>query len=271
MKKHINFNQIRFPGEKDMTMLVHILGAFGWIIFIIGIFFFSQQSMAIAIISVTTIILYTLLWPLLKYNAFIQGNGVLVTKDQYPEIFSLVTEFIDLFQLQDRKEVEVYVIQERGLNAVTIPAFYHNQIMLTSDIIESLIQNRNWDELRAVVGHELGHHFARHTDYWLLDVPMHIFPMGIIGLYQSRLAELTGDRAGYFLSGSLEGTLVAIKKLLTGPILYQHFNSSAYDNQIKTSKASPFLKLTNLFNTHPYLFERIDKLITYDKTIKSKN
>lgn len=261
------FSDIRYPGEYGITMLIHILGGVTWVVYFAVFFLIASTSIFWAVVSFIGFIGYFLVWPHLRFTAMIQGNGVLVSENQYPEIYKLTKDFFALFAMEEHRIPAIYIVQERGLNAFVVNAFTHNRIILLSDLVESLMDNENFEELRAVLGHELGHHLAKHPNFWLLDFPITFFPLSIFRCYQSRLAELTADRAGYFFSGSLKKTLQAYKKLIAGPKLGSIFNETAYEEQIAINKSSFLLRVASVFNTHPYFTKRVEALKEYDRRV----
>jgi Zn-dependent protease with chaperone function len=270
--KTVQFDDVRYPGEQNITNLIHVFGVIIWLfIGAVALIMALKVSIWVSLFYAAVVIGYFLVWPLIVYNATIQGNGVLVSQDQYPEIQKIINEFQTFFQLESREMPEVYIIQERGFNAFTFSALSHNRIVILSDLVESLSEKNNWEELKIVVVHELAHHIARHPDFWLLDYPTTFFPFNLLKYYQSRLGELTADRVAYICSGSLEITKSAFYKLIAGPKLAHEFNENAYQNQIKSNASSFVLKIVNLFNTHPYFTKRMEELEKYDQKIQQLN
>ncbi|SDP74131.1 Peptidase family M48 [Streptomyces sp. cf386] len=147
----------------------------------------------------------------------------------------------------------LYVNRSIGFNAVTI-GFDKPFIVLGSDLIDSM----NDDEIRFVVGHELGHAISGHALYesvaWFLAAigagGLHGVPGGPLvlkgielGLQDwGRKSELSGDRAGLLVGQDLEVAIRTLMKLAGGRQT-EEMNPSAFLEQ-----AAEFQDATGLRN-----------------------
>jgi Zn-dependent protease with chaperone function len=124
---------------------------------------------------------------------------------QLPGTFAGFTDVLRVLDLPNsvEKPPTLYVSQNPNLNAMTVGS-QNPYIVLTSRLVEVL----DADEVRAVVGHEVGHILASHVVYHtalqiLLGLTLPILSPGAIPLTAVRLAllewfraaELTCDRA----------------------------------------------------------------------------
>jgi len=132
------------------------------------------------------------------------GAAIRVDERQFPRVHRLYTEAgstLDVRQLP-----ELYVANNPIWNAVTI-GMDRPFIVLNS----ALVQGMDEEELRFILGHELGHAQSGHALYqslllWLMRLTGAInwMPIGALGIRAiiaalhewSRKAELSGDRAG---------------------------------------------------------------------------
>ncbi len=143
---------------------------------------------------------------------------------QCPKIYNLMRESAAVL---DVKEPEVYLFQSPTPNAMAAGMERHT-LMITSSLVDML----NEDELRMVIGHELGHIKSGH----MLYRTMAIF-LGLVGLVAarnlpfvniltevmmyalydwSRKAEFTADRAGLLVAQDLDVALRLKMKLAGG-------------------------------------------------------
>ncbi|WP_110207110.1 M48 family metallopeptidase [Nocardioides daejeonensis] len=132
------------------------------------------------------------------------GSGVRVDERQFTELHRLL---LDVAHVLDVDEIpEMYVVADPYLNAVTI-GLDKPIIVLNSALVDLL----DAEELRFVIGHELGHAVSGHAIYrtmllWLLQFSTVLASIpagglaarGIIAALQewARKSELSADRAG---------------------------------------------------------------------------
>lgn len=132
------------------------------------------------------------------------GNSVRVDERQFPTIHRMLTE---VGRVLDAPELpELYVASDPTVNAMTI-GMDRPVIVLNSALVDLMDE----EELRFVVGHELGHALSGHAVYRTLLLRLMQFsgilgalPLGGLGIRVvvaalmewSRKAELSADRAG---------------------------------------------------------------------------
>ncbi|MEU8227782.1 M48 family metallopeptidase [Kribbella sp. NPDC048915] len=132
------------------------------------------------------------------------GGAIRVDERQFPTVHRLFTEAGSTLDV--RRLPELYVTNSPIWNAVTI-GMDKPFIVVNS----ALVQGLDEEELRFVLGHELGHAQSGHALYqslllWLMRLTGAVgwMPIGALGLRAiiaalhewSRKAELSGDRAG---------------------------------------------------------------------------
>ncbi|ACY97129.1 peptidase M48 Ste24p [Thermomonospora curvata DSM 43183] len=203
------------------------------------------------------------------------GGAVRVGDDQFRNIHDMVR---DAAYILDFDEVpELYVVQDPTPNAMTIGSG-KPFIVLSTGLIELLDD----EELRYVVGHEVGHILSGHAVYRTmlliltsLGARLAWLPLGnlaigaiVIGLQEwQRKAELSADRAGLLTSQDPDAVKRALMKIAGGPRLAE-MNTDAFHRQAREYDAAGdvrdgLLKFLNLLQrSHPYpvvRFAEIDK------------
>lgn len=126
-----------------------------------------------------------------------------------------------LKKLEFNEPIDFYISNHPEINAVSIPRLDENQthiIAFNSGLIEKLDD----EELKFVIGHEVGHLISKNSDIWRI---IHfVFPQpDLIPLtiknkihFWQRLSELSADRFGYIASPNLEKVVSGFFKLSAG-------------------------------------------------------
>lgn len=170
---------------------------------------------------------------------------------------------------------EMYVLQDPSANALTI-GMDQPFIVLTTGLIELL----DTEELRFVIGHELGHALSGHAVYrtmlmHLLRLASNVgwMPVGgwalraiVAALMEwSRKSELSGDRAGLLCGQDVDASVRVHMKLAGGAMVHE-MNHAAFlqqaDDYDRTGDLRDgVLKLLNLeLRTHPFSVLRAAEL-----------
>jgi len=185
------------------------------------------------------------LLPLLEDAGFLEniGRGVRVSPVQYPTIHRLTAEASA--QL-DIPAPDVFVKQASEPNAYTLAIQGKRPFIV---LHTSLIDLMTLDEVKAVIGHELGHLKCEHS-LWItvlnvlalgVDVIELLVPLGLRQLISNQLtqwrrsAELTCDRAALLVAQNENVVMSVLMKLtggakkLTGEMSAEEFVRQAED------------------------------------------
>ena len=201
------------------------------------------------------------------------ASGVRVSERQFPQINDMVRDgayVLDLPQIP-----EVFVTQNPIVNAMALGAD-QPFIVINTGLVDLL----DAEELRSVVGHELGHVLSGHAVYrtmlfHLINLAARIawVPLGYIGLRGIiwgleewyRKSELSCDRAGLLASQDPAAAKRVLMKLAGGARLSE-LNSDAFMEQAHDYDAVPdvrdgLLKILQLQgNSHPFAVTRFAEL-----------
>ena len=201
------------------------------------------------------------------------AGAVRVSERQFPHIYSLVRDGAYILDMPDVPEV--YVMQSPLVNAMAIGRDRPFIVITTG-----LANLHDDEELRWVVGHELGHILSGHAVYRtmlliLIQLAARIawMPIGYIGLRAIiwgleewfRKSELSCDRAGLLAGQDVDAARRALMKLAGGPYLSE-LNPDAFREQAHDYDAAPdlrdsILKVLQLQgNTHPFAVVRFAEL-----------
>jgi len=201
------------------------------------------------------------------------AGAVKVSERQFPHIYALVRDGAYILDLEDVPEC--YVMQSPDVNAMAIGRDRPFIVITTG-----LVNLHDEEELRFVVGHELGHILSGHAVYRtmlfiLLTLAARIawMPIGAIGLRAIiwgleewfRKSELSCDRAGLLACQDVDAARRSLMKLAGGPYLSE-LNPDAFRDQAHEYDAAPdlrdsILKLLQLQgSTHPHAVVRFAEL-----------
>lgn len=140
------------------------------------------------------------------------GEGLRLTADRSPGLTQVVNEATALLRLED-VDLEVFVSGALDSKAsVARVGESRYAMVLHPDLLELC----SLDELRFVIGHELGHVAYGHFDLKKLDVDGIPSRLSIKLFEHARLSEVSADRAGLLCCGSFEAAYSALRVVVAG-------------------------------------------------------
>jgi Zn-dependent protease with chaperone function len=201
------------------------------------------------------------------------ASGVKVSERQFPHIYEMLRDGCYILDMETVPDL--FVSQTPLVNATALGM---NQpfIVLNSGLVELM----DPEELRAVIGHELGHVKSGHAVYStmlynLIMLAQRIawLPIGYIGIKAIvwaleewfRKAELSCDRAGLLAGQDIDASRRVLMKLAGGSQLAE-MNADAFHEQAREYDAVPdlrdsLLKILQLQGqTHPFAVVRYAEL-----------
>ena len=254
-------DQLRHPKEKAYGAVMYVVGALGWLaIAAIVILTLLSSKPTQAYVLLAEIVVFSLVVLIIKifYRAHVFGHYVLIGDNQFPQLHEMVASGAKTLGLA--RTPETFVYNSHGMmNAFAMRVFGRRYVMLTSALIDA----DDDQQVRFVIGHELGHHAAGHLSFWknTLKFPAHIVPF--LGPAYSRARELTCDRAGAYLAQNLDASRGALQMLACGSArLNTSMNRDAFEAQEAMVPAiSGFIK--HIFSHYPRHTARVRALSIY--------
>ncbi len=191
------------------------------------------------------------------------GRTVRVSSRQLPRIHRIAKECAERL---DVPVPTIYVANSPIMNAYTFGTDEDSFIVIHSKLIDDFSD----EELRFVIGHEMGHIQNRHVVYGtalrLLKSNAAIFLRWVVPPAEAALAawarraEVTCDRAGLLCAEDLGACERAFLKMACGSTkLYDELDIDAFLEQLEDGQ-SRMGRLTEMMATHPYLPKRIRAL-----------
>ncbi|TEU21120.1 MAG: M48 family peptidase [Anaerolineales bacterium] len=190
-----------------------------------------------------------------------------VTPQDAPALATLVTE--SMARLQPGP-VQVFLAPSNALNAYTFGLSSPKVVVLHS----ALLQVMDEDELRFVLGHELGHVRLGHT--WLnslvggmAGIPSPFVASAILTvafLWWNRACEYSADRAGLLACGKRHKAISALVKLAAGVRAGTRADLEQVLRHIEAEDDHALADLGEALSTHPMTVRRIEELRRYATT-----
>lgn len=236
----------------ENEILYGSLGVLGFIFFILlGISF----GLALVFVAVSAF------WIKIK-QAQLLGHGVKVSEKQLPDVYRVAQIASERLSM---KMPDVFVVQNPEFNAYATGFLEDKKtVVIHSALVEAL----NHEELISIIGHEFSHIKCHHTNWMVLTntaenvakIPFISALTGFIFLLWSRKCEYTCDRGGLLASQNLQASISAFAKLAVGKQLFAQMNLDALIEQKKDVDVSEMSRISELFQTHPHIVNRIHEL-----------
>lgn len=251
-------DQLRIGNEKVYGAVTLLAGAALWLLIVwalrAGLTSTNQNTRytTIAYLGYAIAIILFVFVSRVLYRASAFGNMVLLGPHQFPELYAMVVAGANDLGMSEPPKTFLY--NSNGLfNAFARRLFRGQYVFLTSALVEAT----NNEQVRFVIGHELGHHAAGHLNPWkgVLRLPCHFVPF----LYPaySRAREYTCDRIGAHLSKNVEASTTSLQMLGCGcRRLNGAMNQAAFlEQEALVPPISGFFN--EIIRSHPRLTRRV--------------
>ncbi len=152
------------------------------------------------------------------HRSILEGHSFKVEEETLPRYYKIFNEIKD--KLKFDKPVDFYITGDSSVNAFAIASQGEDPNII--NVNSSLIQLMTEDELRFVIGHEMGHLINENAS--LVKLIEFIYPEGSyppvtlqykIRLWQ-QLSELVADRFGFFAMPDISVCISAFFKMSSG-------------------------------------------------------
>lgn len=193
------------------------------------------------------------------------STSVRLSETMAPDLHLLARECSE--RLEMALQLELYVYPSPAFNAMCFkPEGDRLYVMFSSSLLESF----EHDELKFVMGHELGHQVYHHHDvpigYILRGAERPDARLALDLFTWSRYAEISSDRAGAHCSGSLQAVARALFKLASGlsssavRFRLDDFLGQVDAMQVEEGQPGQNAPEEDWFSTHPFSPLRVKAL-----------
>jgi len=238
-------NNLSLPKEKKYFIVLAIFSGLVWLV------------VAISIIGLIYAVLIALLIWLANgmLVARLRSEGVLVSQDQFPELYQTFQSVLQTFNLPE--EPEIYVIQSDGiLNAFATRHSGRDFVVIYSSILEAYGYASS--EMRFLIGHEIGHIRSKHLLKRLFIAPSFFLPW--VPPAYSRACEASCDRFGAYASGDIDGAVSAMMTLSAGKEAATKLAPAIFARQHFIHRGF-FVSWYELNSFYPTLSQRVSNLL----------
>jgi Zn-dependent protease with chaperone function len=207
------------------------------------------------------------------------ANSVRVNDEQFAHLNSMLRDACYILDLETVPPM--YVNQDPQPNAMCI-GLDKPVIVVTTGLVELLDE----EEMRAVVGHEVGHALSGHSVYrtillFLTNLALKVawIPLGNVAIMALvtalrewfRKSELSADRAGLLVGQDLEASMRGLMKLAGGNHLHEmnvdSFLAQAEEYESGGDLRDSVLKIMNVLpRSHPFTTVRAAELKKWAET-----
>ena len=189
--------------------------------------------------------------------AYIKTNAVEVSDRQFPEIQNLASAFA---QRLEQPLPTIYVMQDSVWNAFATKLAGKRMVVLFSGAVDSLLLKGSMTQIAWLVGHELGHHYAGHLNFWRHTTAQLGSWAVWFGLWYRRRCELTCDRYGLACANSLQESLNAVCNMSVGAQLASKVNVEQAIAQWNQYRSEFFVRYRTMYSGHPHNLWRLEAL-----------
>jgi len=203
------------------------------------------------------------------YSKVFESYHFKITKEMTPKLYKLCNDVKK--KLKFKEKIDFFIINSPEMNAFAIPSQskeYANRIGIHSTIIDKMDD----DELRFIVGHEIGHLVCK--TYKVNQIMRFIFqkkqPNILLRqkfMFWEKLNELSADRFGLIANENVEKAISSFFKLISGlPKNIIKFDLDKFIKQNKAILESHTNGLESQNSTHPIPALRVISLDNFSKS-----
>ena len=188
-----------------------------------------------------------------EIDTYFSLNSILVTSDVTPIISNSIDSVIERLKIP-KSSVKAYVYASPEIQAACYAGNDTDCVIRLSSGLIDILEN---EEIEFVIGHELGHFLYDHG----LAIRSNEND-SLEFLIQKRAQEVSADRIGLLASESLDVSIRAMMKTMSGlSSKYLNFNIGAFLSQL--SNTEQFKSQIDINSTHPSILIRCRALLWF--------
>ncbi len=169
------------------------------------------------------------------FKNILEGHSFRVNEKISPRLFSIFTEIKE--RLEFKEPIDFYITNNPELNAYAVSSLEEGQSNIIN-VNSGLIDKVDDDELKFIIGHEIGHlishnaNIAQLLNFVFADQPDIPLLMQHKMAVWDKVSELTADRFGFMACGNLDKVLSCFFKMASGLSVERlNFDPKAFSNE----------------------------------------
>jgi len=208
------------------------------------------------------------------WRFMLEGHSFKVEENMLPRLHKIFNEVKE--KLNFKEKVDFYITNDSDVNAFALSSFEEDEPHIIN-INSALLKLMTDDELKFIIGHEIGHLINKNAD--LLKLINFVFPnsntIPDILMYKIRLwkqlSELSADRYGFIACSNLEVCISAFFKMSSGlDTKLMQINTKAF--LLENDKRLEYFKESGLnLASHPINPIRVKAVDLFSRSIYFKN
>lgn len=240
-----------YSNEKTLFAIAAVLAGIFWV----ALLYFTMGLVLIYVLFAWLFYLFIQS----GFIAWIKGNGVEVTPDQFPDLYQHFDQCCNTLGVDKRPRL--FLMNGEGmLNALATKFLRTEYVVLFSNTVDAL--ERKPSLVKFYIGHELGHLTRKHLTWAPLLFPVLWLPL--LGAAYSRAREYTCDRHGLACADSTEDACYAMAVLAAGERKWAEVKFTAYNRQVDETGGF-WMSFHELCSDYPWLSKRAVRLIGASK------
>jgi Zn-dependent protease with chaperone function len=261
----LDIESLREPGEGLFLGLIYAFNVA--VLAIVAIATYLAPEVMVIVLVYGGMIAFAM-WVSTKLAwAFIEGHGVRVGPNQYPQIYEVVRDAAAQLKVP---MPTVIVFAGSGLIELLVAKRFSRRgyIIVTSNLMEALIEGGTSRELMMLVGRQLGHIKAGHFKHWFLKDVIGLFTWLIHRAYWRR-CHLTADRVGLMVAGDYYAAEQSLLIITVGPKLASHTSIDEVERQADDLRDHFWPRVQRWLSDYPYIVERIARLREFASSVSA--
>jgi Zn-dependent protease with chaperone function len=236
-----------YKHESALFSIAVVISSVLWLVLVAGTFGIALVYLLLGFIAY--------LFVQSGFIAHIKGNGVKVTKTQFPDLYKSLEECSAKLGMDPP---EMYLLRTDFFNALATKFLGRNFIVLFTDVVDAL-----HDEPGAIdfyIGHELGHIHRKHLKWGPFLFPALLLP--VLGTAYRRAQEYTCDRYGAACCKSESQIRAALAAISAGDTRWKTLDPASYLKQIPAT-AGFWMSFHELTSDYPWLTKRMASALAF--------
>lgn len=255
--REVEVDSLVYKHERPLFVIHVVIATLFWIAIIVG-------TLGIALLYLFAIFL-GYLFAQSALIAWIRGNGVRITAQQFPDLYVRYQHCCQALGMKDLPDA--YLVNGQGvLNAFATKFLGRYFVVLYSNVVDAMMDEP--DAINFYIGHELAHVRRKHLKWGPYIWPAMILPL--IGAGYSRAREYTCDAFGRACCADALSAMKGVVALAAGEKRWAVVNVPAYLEQARDTGGF-WMSFHELIADYPWTVKRAARIANPDQAAPSRN